>query len=125
MNTYHVTATRQGRVWMLRCDELPTMFSESVRLDRAAEICREAIAFVADVPEDSFHIEVRPILPEAYDLEVARARRARELAASANAEAAEHSRAAARELAAAGLTTRDIGAVMGISHQRSAQLLAA
>ena len=125
MTTYHVTATRRGRVWELRCSELPTMWSEAVRLDQVEDTVREAIAFVADVPEDSFGIEVQPILPDVYSLEEARARKAREVATRANSEAAQHSRAAARALADAGLTVRDIGTVMGISHQRSAQLLAA
>ena len=123
VTTYDVTATRRGRVWELRCPQLPTVWSETTRLDQAEDTVREAIAFVADIPEDSFTIQVHPVLPQSYSLEQTAAQTARETAARANTEAAQHSRAAARALAEAGLTVRDIGAVMGISHQRSAQLL--
>ena len=61
-STYHVAAERQGRAWTLRCDELPTMFSQATRLDQVADTVREAIAFIADVPEDSFTIDVTPIV---------------------------------------------------------------
>jgi len=125
VTTYHVTARREGRWWALRCDELPGVFSQVARLDRAAREVREAIAFVAEVPLDSFEIEVAPVLPEAYTVESRKAEDARRLAAAANKEAAAHSRAAARALAEAGLTVRDIGAVIGVSHQRAAQLLVA
>ncbi|MDR0783331.1 MAG: hypothetical protein LBE83_06190 [Propionibacteriaceae bacterium] len=125
MTTYQVTATRRGRVWDLRCPELPTMWSEATRLDQVEDTVREAIAFVAAIPEDSFAIEVCPVLPEAYSLEEARAKRAREAASLANTQAAQHSRAAAHALADAGLAVRDIGRIMGVSHQRAHQLIAA
>jgi len=122
---YTVTATRRGRVWELRCPELPTMWSEATRLDQAEDTVREAIAFVADVPDDSFTVDVIPVLPVAYTVEESRAKTARDTAAAANADAARHSRAAARILADAGLTVRDIGVVLGVSHQRAHQLVTA
>jgi len=121
---YHVTATREGRLWALRCEELPTVFSQAARLDQVEDVVREAIAFVADVPEDSVDIEVTPALPDAYADELRAADAQRAAAQEANSAAAAHSRAAARVLAEAGLSVRDIGAVMGVSHQRAAQLLA-
>ena len=123
--TYHVTARREGRWWALRCDELPGVFSQVARLDKAADEVREAIAFVAEIPEDSFDVVVVPVLPAAYEVEARLAEEARALAATANSQAAVHARAAARALADAGLTVRDIGAIVGVSHQRAAQLLAA
>jgi predicted RNase H-like HicB family nuclease len=124
MATYHVTARREGRWWALRCEELPGVFSQVARLDKAADEVREAIAFVADIQDDSFDIVVTPVLPEAYRIETSQAEAARSLATQANQEAAAHARAAARALADAGLTVRDIGTVIGVSHQRAAQLLA-
>ena len=124
MTTYRVDATRRGRVWELRCPELPTMWSEATRLDQVEAVVREAIAFVADVPPDSFSIDVHPVLPDTFVVEAARSREARERATIANAEAARAARAAAHALADAGLTVRDIGTIMGVSHQRSAQLVA-
>lgn len=121
---YHVTAVREGRWWALRCEELPGVFSQSARLDQVADVVREAIAYAADAPLDSFEIEVAPSLPESYAEELRAANDQREAARLATSAAAAHSRAAARILADSGLTVRDIGTVMGISHQRAAQLLA-
>ena len=84
---------------------------------------REAIAFVADVPQDSFDIEVIPVLPDEFDTEFAEAERLRAESAWANTTAAEHARRAARVLAAQGLPLRDIGQIMGVSHQRAHQLV--
>jgi hypothetical protein len=51
------------------------------------------------------------------------AARLREEAHRANREAAAESRAAARVLREAGLSVRDVGTVLGVSHQRAHQLL--
>jgi hypothetical protein len=45
--------------WTLQCVELPGAISEVDELDQAADMIREAIAFVGDIPEDSFDIVVR------------------------------------------------------------------
>jgi len=85
---------------------------------------REAIAFVAGVPEDSFEIEVVPVLPDEFLREQDSMLEIRARAKLLNSLAAEHARTAARTLADAGLPMRDIGTIMGISHQRAAQLVA-
>jgi predicted RNase H-like HicB family nuclease len=54
--TYHVTARREGRRWALRCDELPGVFSQASNLGEAPTEVKKAIAFVAQVPEDSFSV---------------------------------------------------------------------
>ncbi|MCL2737135.1 MAG: hypothetical protein FWD75_11030 [Propionibacteriaceae bacterium] len=61
---YHVTATREGRWWALQCQEEPGALSQTARLEQAADTIREAIAWVAGIAEDSFDIEVVPVLPE-------------------------------------------------------------
>jgi predicted RNase H-like HicB family nuclease len=58
MMVYHVIATRSGRWWALECQEAPGAFSQVARLDQAGDMIREAIAFVAEVPEDGFDVEV-------------------------------------------------------------------
>ena len=99
MITYHVTATRSGRWWALQCVEHPGALSQVSRLDQAADMIREAIAFVAEQDPASFDIEVQPALPEAYAREAAAAAERREVARAANAAAAERARKAARVLA--------------------------
>jgi hypothetical protein len=121
---YHVEASRAGRWWALQCVEHPAAFSQVTRLEKAEAMAREAIAFVADEDPSTFEVEVVPMLPTEYATQLASAAEARQLAQEANSAAAAHSREAARALARAGLSVRDIGTVMGVSHQRAAQLLA-
>jgi hypothetical protein len=120
---YHVTATRSGRWWALQCQEVPGALSQVVRLDQAEEYMREAIAFVAQVPAEEVQIEVLPEVPTEFTKLLHESEVARTEARRANAEAASRSRAAAKVLSDAGLPLRDIGTIMGISHQRAAQLL--
>lgn len=122
MTTYTVTAERGQRNWVLQCVEVPGAISEAARLDQA-DVIKEAIAWVADVPEDSIEIVLQPVLPEAARVHMTQAEELRRASAEANRRAAEEARAAALGLADAGLSVRDIGSVMGVSHQRAQQLV--
>ena len=104
--TFTVTAERgRGPWWVTECAEVGAV-SQVRRLDQAADDIREAIAYLSGLPEDSFGIEVAPVLPDAF-WEAMRG--------------AEDQRAA-RVLRDEGLTLRDVGHLMGVSHQRAAQL---
>ncbi|MDR1119110.1 MAG: hypothetical protein LBL01_07445 [Bifidobacteriaceae bacterium] len=122
--TLHVTATKNRRGWTLVGVEHGAV-SQVARLDQAAAEMREPLAYLSGLPEDGFEIEVTPEIPEAFGAEQAEARRLRAEADHSRAAAAEHSRRAARVLADAGLSVRDIGHVMGVSHQRAHQLVKA
>lgn len=121
--TFTVTAerTRSGW-WALECDEVGAV-SQVRRLDQAADDMREAVAYLSGLPESDVDITVVPVLPDAFQLHLEEARRLAAVAADANRRAAEESRAAARALRAEGLTLRDVGTVMGVSHQRAQQLI--
>ena len=125
--TYTVTAERgtTTRRWVLQCVEHPGAISEVARLDQAEEAMREAISFVADVDPATVEVDVRPVIPESVREHMSAAERLREEAADVNRQAAFEARAAARELSALGLTVRDAGTVLGVSHQRAHQLLRA
>ena len=122
MTTYTVTAERSGRWWALQCTEVPGALSQVARLDQADQI-KEAIAFIAGVPEDSVDIDLVVKLPDAARQHLDQARALREQAQAANTRSAEEARAAAKALHSAGFTTRDIGSVMGVSFQRAHQLM--
>jgi len=124
MITLHVTAKRNRRGWTLVGVEYGAV-SEVARLSQAADDMREPLAYLSGLPEDSFSIEVTPELPEAFLVEQSQVDKLRLEAEQARLAAAESSRRAAQVLADAGLPMRDIGYVMGVSHQRAAQLLQA
>ncbi|MDR0286059.1 MAG: hypothetical protein LBI33_14405 [Propionibacteriaceae bacterium] len=120
--TLHVAAKKNKRGWTLVGVEYGAV-SEVARLDQAVDDMREPLAYLSGLPADSFDIEVTPDIPAAFYTEQAEAEQLRAEAARANSLAAEHSRNAARTLAGAGLSMRDIGHVMGVSYQRAHQLV--
>ena len=120
--TFTVTAERgRGPWWVTECAEVGAV-SQVRRLDQAADDIREAIAYLSDLPEDGFDIEVTPVLPDAFWEAMRGAEDQRDVAAAANRAAAELNQRAARVLRDEGLTLRDVGHLMGVSHQRAAQL---
>lgn len=122
MTEYTVTAERSGRWWVLQAVEAPGAISQVARLDQAWQI-KEAIAFVTGTPESEVEVDVVPVIPEAVREHLAAADRLRHEAQEANSRSAAEARAAARTLAAAGITLRDVGSIMEISYQRAHQLV--
>lgn len=120
---FEVVAERgRGDWWVLEAPEVGAV-SQVKRLDEAAEEMREAVAYLAGLPIAEVHIDVTPILPQEYVVHAQAAEEARILADEAKSKAAAESRSAARVLREHGLTLRDVGAIMGVSHQRAAQLV--
>lgn len=120
---YAVTATRTGEWWALEAPEVPGASSRARRLDQAEAAAREAIAVLLDVPADSFSVALEPELegPSGELLHVARL--ARERAELAQEEARATTIAAVQTFAGQGMTVRDIGRLIGVSHQQAAKLL--
>jgi tRNA pseudouridine-54 N-methylase len=83
---------------------------------------REAIAYLAGVPEDDVAIR---LVVDGLPPQVATATADRAQARTAAARARASSEAAVRALTGAGMTTREVATVLGVSHQRVAQLLQA
>lgn len=120
--TFTITAERvRSGWWVTECAEAGCV-SQVRRLDQVADDLREAIAYQAGLPSGGFDLVVVPVLPVEYQEAVAEAESARKAEAEARNRAARASRRAVRSLRDAGLSVRDIGTVMGVSHQRAAQL---
>ena len=122
MIVVNVTAVRGNGVWVLESDN--GAVSQVRRLDQAVDEMREAVAHLAGVSEAEVDIQIQPALPERYLTASRRAADLREAAARAQRESAMASREAAAALVDAGLSMRDAASVMGVSHQRIAQLVA-
>jgi hypothetical protein len=116
-------ARKDDRWWVVQCDQHPGAISQVARLDQAQEHQREAIAFVADLPHEMIRVTVRAVLDPAITLEMEEADRLRAEAESAAELSDTRRRHAALAMRAAGLTVRDIGTVLHVSHQRAHQLL--
>lgn len=123
MTRYTARASRVDEWWMVQCDQHPGALSQVRRLDQAAEVHREAIAFVARVPIDEVEVDIQPELPSDLRAELGEAERLTRAARESENEARRRRREVAAQLARDGLPLRDIGTLLGISHQRVHQLL--
>jgi len=126
VKTYTARCQHSGDWWAISVPELKGVNTQARRLEKAEAMARDAFALFLDVPTDSFEVTVEPILPRELQKKVGRAKKIRGEAAEVQAEAASASAAVAVDLVrGAHLTVRDAGRVLGLSHQRIAQLLKA
>ena len=112
MQEFTSTARKDGRWWVVQCDQHPGAISQVARLDQAVEHQREAIAFVADLPQEVIAVTIRVVLDPAITLEMEEADRLRKEAESTAELSAARRRHAALAVNAGGLTVRDIGSVL-------------
>jgi predicted RNase H-like HicB family nuclease len=123
--TYVVEVKRSGRWWAIEVPELRGVLSQARRLADVEPMARDAIAAVLDVSPRSFNVVLRPILGARLESLVREARERRIAAQETQIEAAERSAEALRSLQRSGVSLRDAGELLGISHQRAAQIAAA
>jgi len=123
MKRYTVRARRVGSWWALDVEGVGGAHTQVRRIDLAEQMAREAIAGVLDVAPTAFEVVIAPEVPAAARTAVTQATRARLDAAHAQEAAAQLTRDAARRLVETGLTVRDAGVLLGVSHQRIAQLV--
>jgi predicted RNase H-like HicB family nuclease len=123
MKTFEAVVRRSGGWWAIEVPQLPGVFTQARRIDGAAAMARQAIALFLNVPATDIEVRVQPELPMELRESVDAARTQRDRADRAQREASSTLRASARQLAGEGLTTRDIGVLLGVTHQRIAQLL--
>lgn len=120
---YTAVAQRDGSWWAITVPELDGVFSQARRLDRVEYMARDAISLMLEVGPDSFDVEVvenhDPPTQEVIDDIVS----IREAVAAMRRETADRTRVAVLSLHDSGYPQRDIGRMVGISHQRVAQLL--
>ena len=97
--------------------------SQSRRLDQAEPAIREAIALVLYVNEDSFDVEIVPVLgqPAVSDETLELLELRRELSELSERSRRETPKAVA-ELRAVGLTVRDVAQLLGMTPSRVSQI---
>lgn len=122
--SYMAECRRAGDWWAINVPDVPGVFTQARRLDQTEEMARDAIATMLRVPPHSFDVIVAWDVPGGLGNEVETARTLRELAEYAQRDAGVAARAVAAKLVKKGhLTVRDIGTLLGMSHQRVSQLL--
>ena len=122
--SFRVRVVRSGNWWAITVPELPGVFSQARRLDQVEEMACEAIAMMLDVSTEQIGRIEPDIEPPAVAADVIETMHsALATARAANGEATAARREAAQLLRQAGLPMRDVGHLLGISHQRVSQIL--
>ena len=120
--TYRATVERDGRFWLVRVEGVGV--TQARHLRELEEMARDLIAVMTETDATTVEVDFDFVLAASVRQHLDRAAELRVESARANSAAAAEVRAAARELADDGLPQRDIGRLLGISHQRANQLLA-
>lgn len=122
--SYTAECHRAGDWWGVSVPSVPGVFTQARRLDQIEDMARDAIATMLGVPPRSFDVDVAWEVPGGLGSDVETARILRERADHAQRDAGVAARAVAAKLLQRGhLTIRDIGTLLGMSHQRVSQLL--
>jgi predicted RNase H-like HicB family nuclease len=145
---YHTKVWRENNWWLAQVVEEPHLHTEARTLARLRENLVDAIGMWLDVeylethdpealvpPTGRHHVEIGQHidraaidiewdiqLPSAVRRSVQDAQRKRERAAALQTEATEATQAAVDSLRAAGFSHRDAAVLLGLSHQRVAQI---
>ncbi len=123
MSDYNVIVTREGKWWMVHIPEIDGL-TQARRLEEAPRMAREYIAVTLDLPLSQVSVSVSVIDVDGVNVtaEVERIEAERAEAEAARERVAEDIRGLARTLARKNVPVRDIGAILGVSHQRAHQL---
>lgn len=138
MHTYQVNVTREDRWWMITVPELngykdadgAINLTDTTQARRLSEVPGQAVDFICTVT-DKAPSEVGVQINIAIDgigdvtMRADKVRTDRELAERYATAAQEEAKELARDLAAHGVAVRDVGDVLGVSHQRAQQLISA
>jgi hypothetical protein len=121
MSTYSVYARRWAHGWELHIDGIGV--TQSRNLDGAEQMVRDYIESLTGRDTSGDVVKIKPEVGDGLDEATRAAREAVTAADRAVREAAVQSRKAARDLKDAGLSGRDIAAILRVSAQRVSQLL--
>jgi len=123
---YVAEVTREGRWWMVTVPEVDGL-TQARRLSDVALMARELVAVTtgADVGDVEVVVHVRSVGSVVdVDARLELIRNARAEALRLEREASRDAAALARDLVGQEVPLRDVGAILGVSHQRAHQLVA-
>ncbi|MGB7385137.1 MAG: hypothetical protein WA927_18180 [Rhodococcus sp. (in: high G+C Gram-positive bacteria)] len=106
----------------MQVPEVDGAFTQARKLDEVADMVRDAVSLLEDVPVRDIDVDVQFDLGDDLGARIAHARQAVTEAALAQESAARLSRDVVAALREDGLTVADVGTVLGISAQRVSQL---
>ncbi|MPY93361.1 MAG: XRE family transcriptional regulator [Acidimicrobiia bacterium] len=120
MTSVKAICRRSGDWWAVEVPDLPGVFTQARRIDQVEAMVRDAITTSGFPKRVDVELVVR--LPEDVEARIVGAAHAQREAERATQHAASTAREVVGDLRALGLSMRDVGAVLGVSHQRVSQL---
>lgn len=122
---YSVTVTRDGKWWMVSIPSVRGL-TQARRLSEAETMAKEFISANEDIPIEDVEVELRVRVGGIeIDEQIRKIHADRRAAIMLERKATEEAEELARSLSAQGVPLRDIGAALGVSHQRAHQLVSA
>lgn len=122
--TYTAKCRRSQGWWAIGVPEVPGAFSQARRLGEVERMVRDVVALALEVAPDSFDVRLEVTLPDESQQALERAAELRHEAQLAAASANRATVEAARLMVDGdALTMREAGQLLGLSHQRIAQLM--
>ena len=125
MTQYTAVVTREGKWWMVSVPEIDGL-TQARRLSEVELMARELIAVSKDIALEQVHVAVSLALVGGLanvTERVAEIAARRQEAADLERQAAQDATALAQDLSERNIPVRDVGAILGVSHQRAHQLL--
>ncbi|MFJ3319374.1 hypothetical protein [Curtobacterium sp. NPDC086286] len=114
-------AYRDGNYWLIDIDG--KLRTQAARVKDIERVTRDWLSNDTNIPAKDVSVAIVITVPETAQAHLDQARELREAAADAQAKAQRESAAAAAVLRAENMTIREIGSVLGVSHQRAQQLV--
>jgi len=124
-HSYRVDVIRSGQWWAIEVPELPGVFSQVRRIDQVDEAVKEAIAMMTDADEADVSIDVEVESGSDIEALLATLKQSSSAAEAAREQEAADRRHVIEQLRSKGLPNRDVATLIGLSHQRVAQILKA
>lgn len=123
MSRHTVRAERNDKYWVIWIDGEPR--TQAKRHREIEEMARDWLSLMYERATESFELDLDVAMPAAARAHLERARVLRAESERARVEAGQETAAAALVLRESGLTVREIGPLLQVSHQRAQQLVAA
>jgi len=122
--SYTATASREGRWWIVTVPAVDGV-TQARRLADVDEMARSLVAVTLDVAVEDVTIDLSVAAVDGVEVEaeLTAIRDERAQAAALERDASSRAQRLARDLVAQDVSLRDVGAILGLSHQRVHQLV--
>ena len=120
---YTAQAQKDERGWVVTCDQHPHLKVQVSRLEIASYTMQAAIAQITGADSEEIEVSIHPQIDPDMERELREAVAHHTDAEAKDARALAIRRSVAQDLSRQGFSVRDIGVILGISHQRAHQLV--